>query len=115
MPIEDERRRFQEAKAIAQADVTGEEVHESLHELQEALLLQRRERAEFLAEEENRIEARKEIAKRAREERSEKYERLQQAFKRMGGWKGEEETAAEREGMKGVQGMKFIYNMVQCD
>lgn len=104
MPINDERRRFRGTKAIAdakpQAKVTTEgelgskdRIQESLQKLREMLLSQR---GEFLAGKEEQIEANKEAVQRARKERDEKYERLQQAFERMNNRKDEGAEAAKR-------------------
>lgn len=115
MPIDDERRRFCRTKTTAHDEpqtgtaTEGElepkaTVQESLQRLQEMLLSQRRERAELLSGEEKRIEAKKEAVQRARNERNEKYERLQQVFERMNEWKSEDEAEAAGERSKRAQG-----------
>lgn len=119
MPINDERRRFGRAKATPDTEpptaaATGgtpgpkDGVQESLQSLQETLLLQRNERAEFRAEEEKRIQASEEAVRRARDERNEKYERLQQAFERVDRWKDEEKAEAAREQSKRAQGTQHL-------
>lgn len=115
MPIDDEGRRFCRTKGTANANpqtsiaTEGElepkvRVQESLQRLQEMLLSQRHERADFLAAGEKRIEANERTAQRARDERNEKYERLQQAFERVNKWKVEQEAEAAGEKLKGVRG-----------
>jgi len=64
----------------------GIERRESLQRLQEVLLLQGSEQAGFCAEEEKRIEASKQAVQRARNERNDRYKRLQRAFERMNRW-----------------------------
>lgn len=115
MPVDDERGRFSRIKsrghaksqtAVATEGGCGPEdgVQESLGRLQEMLVSRRREHAGVPAEEEKRIEANKQVAQRARNERNEKYERLQQAFKRMNKWKDEENAEGGGEESKRVQG-----------
>lgn len=114
MPIDDERRRFGRAKTPSTKLQTAvptkdelepkDEVQESLQGLQEMLLLQRDERAGYREEVEKRVEARELIAQRARKERNEKYERLQQAFERMNRWEDGEKVEAAREESKGTEG-----------
>lgn len=115
MPIDDERGRFSRIKSRGHAKLqtavtTGgargseEGIQESLERLREILMSQRRERAEFLAEEAERIEANEQAAQRARNERNEKYERLQQAFERTNRWKDEETAGGNGEGSKRAQG-----------
>ena len=131
MPIHDERRRFGKAKAtpvikpqtvVATEGKSGskDDVQESLQRLQEMLLLQRNEPAEFGVEEEKRIKANKEAAERARNERNEKYERLRQAFDRMNRWMDEERAGAAREESKrdqqGIKGSSYLCeDLVRCD
>lgn len=119
MPIDDERRRFGGAKTTSDTKSqtvvatehkfgTKEDVQESLQRLQETLLLQRGESAGVHTEEDKRIEANKEAAERARNERNKKYERLRQAFERMNRWVAEEKAEAAREESKRDQGMRLI-------
>ena len=119
MPIDDERRRFCRAKAtsdtkpqtaVATEGKIGTKVHvqESLQRLQETLLSQRGESAGVREEEDKRIEANKEAAERARNERNKKYERLRQAFERMNRWVAEDRAEAAIEESKRVQGMRVI-------
>lgn len=129
MPIDDERRRFRRTKAtpdnnpqsaVATEGELGSKggVQESLQELQETLLLQHGERAEFRLEEEKRIEANKQAAQRARAERNEKHERLKRAFEKMDRWKDEENAEAAEE-LRRVQGMRSSSylgkSFVQCN
>ena len=124
MPIDDGRRRFGRAKpppgtkpqAVIVTDGkfgTEGDVQESLRRLQETSLLQRDETAGVRVEEDKRIEANKEAAERARNERNEKYERLRQAFERMNRWVAEEKAEAAREESKRIQGMRVILSR-QC-
>jgi molybdopterin converting factor small subunit len=126
MPIDDERRRFSKTKArahtIPQTAGGGElgsegGVQETLQRLEEMLLSQRRQRAEFLEEEEKRAAANNEVAQRARNERKEKYERLQQAFERMSSWKDNEATREESRRVQGMNlSLSYLFRgIVQCD
>ena len=119
MPIDDERRRFTRPKTtprvkpqtvISTKDEaeSKDEVQESLQRLQDMLLLQQGERAEFREEEEKRLEAHKLRAQRTRNERNEKYERLQRAFERMNRWKEEEKAELAEEESKRAQGTKSL-------
>ena len=118
MPINDERRRFGRAKAtldtepqvaVATEGTSGPKdgIQESLQGLQEILLSQRDERAGFRAEEENRVKANEEAMRRARDERNEKYERLQRAFERVHRWKDEDKAEAAREESRRTQGTQI--------
>lgn len=128
MPIDDERRRLGRTKTtpgrksqtiVATEGKSGsKDVQESLQRLQE--MLQRQEPAGLHEGEENRIEANKEAAKRAQNERNEKYERLRQAFERMNRWMDEEKAEAAREESRRVQqGMRDLSyldkDLAQCD
>ena len=126
MPIDDERRRFSKTKARAHTEpqfagegVSGSEggVQETLQRLEEMLLSQRRQRTEFLDEEEKRVEANKEVAQRTRSERKEKYERLQQAFERMNSWKDNEATGEESRRVQGMNpSLSYLFRgIAQCD
>jgi len=124
MPINDERRRFGRTKATSgtgpQAAVPtkgepgqGGGVQESLQMLQDMLVLQRGEQAEFRGEEEKRIEASKQTVQRVRNERNEKYERMQQAFERMNRWRDEDKAEAAGEESKRVQGTRSLSYLFQ--
>ena len=115
MPIDDERGRFSRIKSGGHAKLQtavategarglGDGVQGSLGRLQEMLMSQRREQAEFLAEGTERIEANKQAAQRARNERNEKYERLQQAFGRTNRRKDEEDAGGNGEESERVRG-----------
>lgn len=119
MPIDDERRRFGEAKTVPDtkpqtAVCTADEprpkdgVRESLQQLQEMLLLQRGEQIGFREEEEKRIKAHQLAAQHARNERNEKYERLREAFERTNRWKDEEKAEAAGEESKRAQGKRRL-------
>lgn len=120
MPIDDERRRFGEAKTVPDtkpqtAVSTTDEprpkdgVRESLQRLQEMLLLQQGEQIGFREEEEKRIKAHELAAQDARNGRKEKYERLREAFERTNRWmKDEEKAEAAGEESKRAQGKKSL-------
>ena len=115
MPIDDERRRLSRAKrtpgTAPQIGTPAKDesepkdgVRESLQRLHEMLLLQQAERVGFREDEEKRVQAQRQAVQRARNERNERYDRLQQAFGRMGRWRDEEGAEAGREESRRSQG-----------
>ena len=75
------------------------------------LMMQQDEEAEHHTEE--RIEASRQAAQRARDERKEKYERLQQAFERMNRQKDKEGAEMPGEWSKRVQGANRVCSIIR--